>query len=291
MATAYGSTASNSKLYGTSPDALTISKPASTAEGDMLIAVLATSGYTANYSLSGWTSLTNYNEGEFIGVRILFKVAGSSEPDDYSFGLGGGSQNNDTMIGFITRITGNSFGGAANIVFSTPDYNSGSATTHTFTPGITPVSTNSVLILGSFVGVASRTQTGYAIANNNPTWTERVDITDTSGPIDNSLAYATAVPSVASATGDYQVTLSSASADVIGFILAVTESANATFNADPLILTSTIPNATVTGDANITATPLTITSTVPDVTVTTEAGKVTNLDKSTTSSVTNLPKS
>lgn len=48
--------------------------------------------------------------------------------------------------------------------------------------------------------------------------------------------------------------------------IALALQANSTFNADPLIVTATLPNPAYTGDANFTADPLVLTGTLPTAT-------------------------
>lgn len=232
MATAFRSSASASKVHIGGTDTLTINKPTGTLEGDMLIAILGINGTAAtNYALSGWTSLANANDGSNYGIKILWKIAGASEGASYGFTIAGIANNG--MVGAIICVSSDEFGGAGNITVST-DVNVSATTTHTFTPGITPPSTNSLLIHGAF-GRGLCTFSTYAITNNNPTWTEREDL-QINATDDSSLGVATATPSAASATGDWTLTLSS-SLEAVGFLLSVQESANAT--GTPAFVSST----------------------------------------------------
>lgn len=102
MAIAFGTKAENHTEGVTS---LTITKPASTAEGDLLIAHIShvSSDTTAHAAPAGWTNITTTAQGTVQRVSTWFKVAGGAEAADYAFTKGVG---NADMIGAIMRFTG-----------------------------------------------------------------------------------------------------------------------------------------------------------------------------------------
>lgn len=103
---------------------LTITKPAGTVQGDVMVAVVASGSndagsggtYEQPQTPSGWTALTEQDAGvNEWGARTFYKVAGASEPANYSFVLGAGAANTFAGGQIVTyfnvaAIDGNSLG-------------------------------------------------------------------------------------------------------------------------------------------------------------------------------------
>lgn len=88
---------------------MTITKPASTASGDLLIAHFHI-GWVASVVIgsvpAGWALLgyiTNSGSGQVINTYIYYKIAGASEPASYTWVNSGG---NPSWVGTVSRITG-----------------------------------------------------------------------------------------------------------------------------------------------------------------------------------------
>lgn len=66
-----------------------VTKPTGTTEGDLMVAfiMVGSSGVTPTYP-SGWTQATLDTTGANSGA-VAYKIAGASEPSDYTFTLGG----------------------------------------------------------------------------------------------------------------------------------------------------------------------------------------------------------
>ncbi len=88
----------------TNGDNIVITKPSGVVSGDLLLLFLSTDGDTVPNTLSGWTVVeeATTSVGAKATLTILSKVAGGSEPSDYTF-TGGGNQ---TRAGLIFRIDG-----------------------------------------------------------------------------------------------------------------------------------------------------------------------------------------
>lgn len=289
MAVAYASSAS-ATLAGTGgTDNLTITKPTSLASGDMMVAICGVNGRAANFTApAGWSTLFTSNDGSNYGIRAFWKIAdaGDASATDFSFSIA--TAGGDGLIGWIVRATGSSFTGTGNFV-STSDVNNAATTTHTFTPGVTPPSADALYLLGSYVR-GDTTQSTYAITNNNPSWTERID-TSINTTRDSSLSLATALATSIAATGDYSLTIGS-SMEAIGFLIAIEESTNVTVSPDVLTATFTVQAPSITGGANVTVSAaVSATFTVQAPTVSFPTSDFTNLDKSATSTFTNPDKS
>ena len=81
---------------------LTIDKPDSVAQNELMVAVITTDGNTVDISCAGWTVIQeSYTSA--VSCATFYKVAGAGEADDYTFAWSG----NEQAYGFIMRITGN----------------------------------------------------------------------------------------------------------------------------------------------------------------------------------------
>ena len=224
MSTAYGSIDSDNTTFDITGD-LVITKPSGLSEGDFMVAILQIGNASGGlYTLSGWTDIGNLT-GASHSVTVLVKVAtsGDAAASNFTFTPAGtGVGGTDKMSGCIVRVTGTSFTDSNNAFTSL--VLDGAATTHTFSNGVVPFSTGSLFILaGCNSQTNSGAQSGYAITNNNPTWTERLDLASAGG----SIGLATATPSAASDTGDSTVVYTNSEASV-GVIVVVQEDTSVT---------------------------------------------------------------
>ena len=187
---------------------LTIPKPAGLASGDVLIVNITQRGNSADAPFStGWNLITGRalrTVGQQVYGAVLYKVAGGSEPDDYTFTLGTGT---NSAVGTIVA-----FSGVADTVFDvTPgSIQAGGATTAVAAPSITTVSKNSAVIM---FGMADGTSAPPA----PPTWSgwNTASLGALTELYDNQSAAASvgaawAVMSDAGATGAGAATLSTA---------------------------------------------------------------------------------
>lgn len=182
---------------------LTINKPSGVVQGDLMIAQLVKSNNAYTMSLAGWTLIQDGSPasgGPYMGT--FYKVAGASEPASYTF-VGTGSS---PTAGGIIRITG-----AKVIDTSSERYNDTASTTATGNT-ITPTYSNSYLLF--FVGNVAGTTSEYAIATNNPSWTELWETSRTG--VYCSFAYGSRPETTA--TGSATATLSSSSRSAVHLI-------------------------------------------------------------------------
>ena len=275
----------------TNTNAVTVTKPTSLALSELMIAVISNGGKNDPATAAthaGWTQVSNTNDttsGFALDNTVLAKVSDSADvaASDFTFSV---TNTTDVVVGSIIRISGGfSTVGASEVDDSDSDGVGGS---NTYTGGVTPNESNTLLIVGEATGGNnSNTHTGYAVANDNPSWTERADFGDNyDDGSSNDFLYmgiGTSTFAVGTATGNYTVVNQDSSVDnAHGFIISINESpVNVTVNLTPLIVTAILPEETVTGDANITLTPLIVTSTMPDVTVSTPENKWTEQSKNT----------
>lgn len=283
MAVAFGSIQTATLDPGET--SIVITKPSGLAAGDLMIALLAVTGPNEAYTATGWDELFANNIPNFnFKMNCLVRVADSSDAaaTNFTFNV---NASGDSKVGALLRITGSSFSGLANMVSDTDDV--AADTTPTYTGGVTPVGSTALLIMGCFAGGVGTSST-YAITNNNPSWTERADIS-VNDVEDISLSVATADYAFATATGDYSLSITDGT-ETGGYIIAVSESANVTVSPAVITTTATVQAPSVSGSANVSPAVITTTATLPAPTITTSDPEWTNQTKHS-SSWTNQSKS
>ena len=294
MAVAYGTIATASLVTTGGGDNLTITKPTSTAEGDMLIAIIGAEGNANDPSLSGWTEIFGVADGTSARLTCLAKKAGASEGASYTFTGGGDSASGHAYLGYIMRLTG-TFSGVVNVTASDTSVET-ATTNHTFETGIIVATTSDVQIQGMLAYGGLPAQSAYAVTNNNPTWTERADFTeDGTGTQDAGLSAATGTAATAGATGNWSLTLDTSLAG-IGYIINVAETSNGSTTLDLATLTATpqshVAGTDVTGTAVVTLDLASLTATPQAPTLSGGTAKWITEDKTDTSpTITNEAKS
>lgn len=157
---------------------LVITKPVSTAVGDLLVAVIATQN-TMSTAPSGWTQLSNQaSPGSLVNLYVYYIFATSTEVAASNFTWTAAS---NVMEGGIARITGNIHTVSPVSVFAKT--NAAASTTPSYAITVTPTTPNSILLfcIGSGAGVGTNTSSTYAIVTSNPSWTEAFDVSTTTG--------------------------------------------------------------------------------------------------------------
>lgn len=81
---------------------LTITTPAGTASGDLLLATLSTDSDEAFDTPPGWTLVGQENSGGSVSVAVFYRIATASEPADHTFIWG----SNEEAAGAILRYSG-----------------------------------------------------------------------------------------------------------------------------------------------------------------------------------------
>lgn len=280
-------------------NSLQINKPSGLSVGDLMVAHIGrvNSGSSTNTvsEPAGWASIASGDLADAtssVSSRAYYKVASSGDVAASTFDFTNSTGFPVRMVcGAIYRISGQ-YGNPTGVGAS------GSTGTPTFANTITPTAGNNLLLL-LIVGegnAESGSVASYAIATDNPTWTERYDVYGNGTAVfgatdgDGVFAGATAPRVVKTATGNSSATITDLTQKSACVIVEVSPNPNATASLTPLIVSSSL-GGTASGTANVTVAPLIATSTLPEETVTTQAAKVTNQAKSTAATVTNLSKS
>ena len=156
-----------------------ITKPSGVTSGELMVAILSVQaiGVSTIATLSGWTSAVNQTSTRTGGVSIQYKVAGDSEPANYTFTASAAGE----FSGAIVRLSGNA---PSDFLVGTDGYTANSVNSATIsdTASITPVYDGSFVIM-NFVGrgassdFTTRTIDGY---NTTPaiTFTELYDVSE-----------------------------------------------------------------------------------------------------------------
>lgn len=242
-------TVASSNTATGSTNSLVITKPTGLASGDLMVCFLSGNPNGGVIDTpSGWTSAQS-TSSTFVMQKTIWKVADSTDASATNFTFTRTA--NSTFFGCLARITGQDT--------TTPIATSNSATmgtTNTITiTTVTPSKSNSLLMLGGVALSAGspRSFSGYATANNNPTWTEIQDTGAISGRY-AGLAYATYSPS--SATGNCTISLSNTEDESSGHIVVINPL------GDSYSITASVGSFSLTGIAALLKIALTITASV-----------------------------
>lgn len=263
---------------------VTIPKPSGLTAGDYMVAIIGTSSNDAVQSVSGWTSLGSQLQGTDARLTLYGKTADSSDASatDFTFAVhSGNGTTNDGMGGCIVAISGTQPVTSTSFLDFGTDADGG---TMTYTGGITPSVADSILIMATFgQGSVAGTVSNYAIATDNPTWTERFDDTEAVGTSDYIMAVATAPRSQTTATGDFTLDYSTTGYGSAGALIAVLEAQSTTQTPAVITATATVQAPTVSAGATVSPAVITATSSVQAPTVSFPVDDWINQTKNSTS--------
>lgn len=201
-------------LRGTSTNtgtstSISVNKPAGVVQNDVMIAVIAKEGNTANATApAGWTLIagTNLGGGTNRNGTVFYKVAGAAEGASYSFTLGSGTNH---VAATIVAYSGVDVSGPTPFdVAPASSLNLGGS-------GATTATALSLTTVTNSAGIVMCTMA----AGSNPSWsawtttspgalTEVADIAEGNGSDGASAGVAWAIKSSAGATGNGTATLS-----------------------------------------------------------------------------------
>ncbi|HSE44759.1 MAG TPA: discoidin domain-containing protein, partial [Gemmatimonadales bacterium] len=100
MTVLYRSSSVQMNVAGTNQNSITVTKPSATAEGDVMIAV-TTQPSTTTTPPSGWTLLGSFTEAGNQEANVYRKIAGSSEPANYTWTFGSSSTCGVAIASFL----------------------------------------------------------------------------------------------------------------------------------------------------------------------------------------------
>lgn len=219
---------------------VTITKPASTAVGDLLLGFIYTND-TVSSVPTGWTLVTSLvgNAGGTIYLYYVNATSTQTAASNFTWGI----TNSALAGGSITRITGHN---TANFSIVNTAFHDNIASP-TFTNTITPTTANSLLLFytsGINSAGGSMTSAGYTIATSNPSWTEAYDISDASTNSQTAMAYANRTQTTATGNSSCTYTSSGGTSDFVGLLIAIPPQFSFTGTETGTILDSTIRKVT-----------------------------------------------
>jgi Concanavalin A-like lectin/glucanases superfamily/Bacterial Ig-like domain len=140
---------SSSSASANHPSAsISIAKPAGTAQGDLLLAIIShQSGAAASMTPpAGWTAVPNsdYSDGNNARIHAWYKFAGASEPSSYTFTMTGSSQ---AIAGGMLAVTGAS----ATPINASFGQVTGTNTLFLTAPSITTTASKTLLVYGGAI--------------------------------------------------------------------------------------------------------------------------------------------
>jgi hypothetical protein len=210
MAAILRSQSSNSASGGT----VTVTRPASLAAGDLLIAQVGLRGNTGVFTPpDGFTEVTGGRvlQSTTLTHQVYYKIASAADAvaADFTF--------TSTVTGsFQVGLTAWSSGfSSADPIGAVAVQGNGSTTTAGITAGLTPENANSTLVFAVYTDQEDTVPSGYAITTDNPdSWAEAYNVPTLLGA-DSTLALAYADRTTASATGAWGVTYAVARASAL----------------------------------------------------------------------------
>jgi hypothetical protein len=184
---------------------LTITKPAGVSDGDVLVATIVCgreSGRGAQSGPAGWTNPVGYNSESVVlhNMQAWVKVAGGSEPADYSWtNTGGGA-----WAGTITAWTGVDTSAPVGATDSNQDTTLDTTFDHS---GLTTTQDNSVVIYG--YGINEGSSPTRVPATAHASTTKRGEANSTTTGVGMATVLASEARATAGATGARNATSSS----------------------------------------------------------------------------------
>lgn len=271
------SVASSAKGDFDSSPPCTITAPSGIQVGDLLVAFVAgTSNDPTNYSISGWTYVDGVTSGgESLAMFKKIAVSGDTTAPSYS------AEASDAEVtgGIIARVTGaaddftvRSKQEAANGVFTTMD--------------LTPANADSLILFAVFEYDVGNTNSGYAIATSNPSWTEAQELAGAFSIGSLSLAHANR-PEITS-TGDFSVT---DNGTYLAIAVALSPIVSTSVSPAVVAAATSVLDPVVTGGATPSPAVISAVLNIQAPTVTTPEALWKNRDKSAESTFINRDKS
>ncbi len=245
---------------------LVINKPAGTVDGDFLVLAITSSvGRTvSNLTSNGavWTLLGTELSGD--ASTAVYTKQASSELTSYTITF----NNSGNNYAYLARVDGHAS--------SSPIADWGSAndsgTSLSFTDPVTASADNLLLMIvgHEHTDGNSSLHSSYAVASNNPaTWTEEIDLQDTTAG-SGGLAVAYGDSTGAGSTGNFSVTATQASEVANGFLIAVQPPADATVTFSTLEVSATFNAPTMRADVLFAPTTFEVAPTVNTVSAATD---------------------
>jgi hypothetical protein len=262
-----------------------VTTPAGVVSGDLLIMYAAVFDTGPVISTpSGWTLLDSTNTSPTQPVYIFYKIATGSEPASYTLTRDGNS--NWVWGAILVAVSGGPFT-SANIEGHTLRVNQ--STTTATGNAVTPTSSPGSLLLFFVTNVSSGGISTYAVATNNPTWTERQDSAINGGGSGSiCMSLATAVRDLITSTGAATAVTSVSAHNAVSLI---TIRPNGYEFAPGFSLAAAVPTPQESAATTVAPPVLAVAASMPTPVAAQGSNPVTNVQKHDATGVVNVPKS
>lgn len=270
---------------------ITITKPASLAVGDLMVAHIVYQRDRAFTALTGWKNLAGtadaadtLDDGASLKASFQYKVADSSDVAATNFTW---TIANGRNAGAIYRIVGQ--GSSIALIGASNSAVVNNTTTPSFNNTITPAVASSLILMLN-TGRDQTAGSAYAIATDNPSWTERYDMTGT-GSYGMTGATATRTQTTATGNSSYTPAGAAGSSDYTGFLIAISPEPDPVLTPSAITVTVNVAAPSLTVPYSASPAAITVTVNVPTPSLSSIDSKWTNTDKSSNASFTNTDKS
>lgn len=253
-------------------ETIDVTKPAGTVDGDIMFTHIQAST-TASFDTvpTGWTLLDS--NSTLPTGRFYYRVA-SSEGSSYQWKISAGGA-------FAVHIATSTFYNQNSTPVATyTKVEDGSADTVADNTGVTPTASPNALLVAFLAAPTNISFSNYAVADNNPSWTEAYDTGSGSGGNNCEVAMAYGVRNLTTATGAFSADMTGSAQSVV-YLFSI--HGNLEVTADLLTIDTATPDVSVSAAASITVPALVVDTATLDVTVTEGDPDVVNSDKSTIS--------
>ena len=203
---------------------ITVTKPTGLAVGDLMIFATTWNDATDTASqMTGWTQeVANYGGSQKIDIQYKVADSGDVAASNFTVGFSGTVS---TPVAVLMRITDYVSTGLLN-----ENKDTGSNGDTTLSATVTPSYTNNLLLM-IIANNENSSLSNYAIATDNPTWSELVEVQ--SGSISAiSVAYATRTQTTATGDMSFSSSVVTGTIDFYGVLIAIETPASTSFTLD-----------------------------------------------------------
>lgn len=250
---------------------ITVTKPTGLAVGDLMIFHYSYSDATdLAQTMSGWTHEVD-NYGGVLKTGIQWKIADAGDVAASNFTMSFDGAVASPLAGLL-RITGYVVNDLLNEAKDTGANGDGSLSV-----SVTPITPNS-LILFFIANNEQSNISNYAIATDNPSWSELYDITGSS-VTGLALGYATRTQVTATGEASFNSSVGSGTIDFFGILIAIGTPLDVTISPSVLSSVVSVQEPTVAGGAIVSPAVISSVVSVQAPVVSMPAQKFTNESK------------
>ena len=212
----------SSAQNGAGSTSLAINKPAGVVAGDVMIAAVGANGNTSITAPAGWSAAGLYDAASWSNtgwIQVVFKVAGSSEPASYSWGLGTTRAGAGTIVDYIG-------------VDNAAPVQTSAVGTGTASPAVAPTITTASANQMVLASVGGRNTTGAFTFTNPAGTTDRVGVYSSTGTPRAGIDSADSIQAAAGATPTRSFTIAPTTTEWAGITIGLKPNTTGTLAFD-----------------------------------------------------------